>query len=204
MVSTRPRALVRNFGAASTIVSNSNSWDRLTTNETTVTERMDSPRFGFTELTQPKSHAHAHPHVQSIYIHAHTATPSPAGEASRGWDRVTSWKQAWIFTEGYMTVRPKSKIRPRRVQNPPRASPKPLKIQTGARHESSDATKSAQNACQRRPRDAQERPKAAQEGPERHPYKPESTPNPSKNEPGEPQDAFWARRSQAASFERLP
>ena len=93
-----------------------------------------------------------------------------------------------------------SKTQPGGTQIAPKSTPEaPMRAQMRPR-----APKRRPKGAQERPRDAQERPKPAQERPRRVQDRPWRAPNASKNEPGEVQDAFWARLSQTAWFERLP
>ena len=93
-----------------------------------------------------------------------------------------------------------SKTQPGGTQTALKSTPEaPMRTQMRPR-----APKRRPKRAQERPRDAQERPKAAQERPRRVQDRPWRAPNASKNESGEVQDAFWARLSQTAWFERLP
>ena len=65
------------------------------------------------------------------------------------------------------------------------------------------AAKRRTKDTQERPRDAQERPRGGQERPKNAQNTLGRLPDPSKNGPGTPQDASWARFSQEPLFERL-
>ena len=93
-----------------------------------------------------------------------------------------------------------SKTQPGGTQTALKSTPEaPMRTQMRPR-----APKRRPKRAQERPRDGQECPKAPQERPRRVQDRPWWAPNASKNEPGEVQDAFWARLSQTAWFERLP
>ena len=129
-----------------------------------------------------------------------TKLPTTCGSKPQGNFEPKSGALLWSA----LSSKTLAKTAPRGFQNPARRHPNRSKIDPGGTYESSDATKSAQEAAKTRPRDAQERPKPAQERPRRVQDRPWRAPNASKNEPGEVQEAFWARLSQTAWFERLP